>query len=472
MVEDVMQDANGAVRVLDRHLVTGRGAVDRATHNSLIGGLYSIEGDVARELQAELVTNWTYGRTNPPITENRTERFPLYVDVDLKVPVPTLSHDAIEKIANVTCQRIALYYADNPDPSLIDCVACARDGEAKQVAGGNHKHGIHLHFPKLIVDFETVSHILPGIYAGLGFEDWKTELGVSTINWEEAVDRAVYGSDKRVSGGLRMLYCPKAELCSECKGAFRACGTCGGKNNRRVIDRRVYAFSMVVSRRPDGVYAKNDEMGVELCRNRTTIMRRTSVRTFSALTPHFKAYVGCPPPLDVSRKRRSQPATSNNETQVFDEEAKRAARQLLVKHSERYANSQFRIYHAPRRNCPDAFRIRLMGDGATFCLNKGEEHARNTVYMEVHKAERGGGYQCWMRCYCRCPVPRFGSNNTCRDYRSPPKPVEFMELNALRSTLKPACEPCEEKPVPTSFGAIEEEARRVASELVKRKREA
>ena len=440
---------NEVHRFLSRVNERNKRAGGQVTHTLITGAkMILTEGDDMQELRAHIADVIRYNadlldptRTCAPcLTELHTHIFPMYVDVDLRVPVAALARATIERIAAILCRQLLRFYpeADARGP-LSRCVVCARSGDATSDAEGRYKHGLHLHWPEVVVEVDQARQILESMTAGLDREVWTEALGVARVDWEEALDRSVYNT------GLRVIHCPKARKCTACNGKADApCSTCGELNNRHEIDPRVYRFAMALQ---GG--ALSDEYRRELHAPLTRLVKATSVRVdtrfVNEVTPGYRIYDGCPPVRAGAGGKRKRPgapgAPSADEKRLGRayrerEEVVHPAkleimRRLVTRHHPEYANSTLKVRVAEFKGVRK-YSVLLSGDGSRYCMNKRDYHRGNNVFMEVWKDRNhsNGGARSVMRCWCRCPVVRVGGG-PCGTYTSPVVPVEDDDARVL-----------------------------------------
>ena len=205
----------------------------------------------------------------------------------------------------------------------------------------------------------------------------------------------------------------------------------GGGGRGRGID----APSRAVQQGPGLVESPSEASNI------ASLLRRTTVRVPNGTpeTPGYRRYVGCPPvPQNamVNKKRkaggaarggtggaggskfRRQPAITNPAILAI-------VRKHLRLHSENYANSSMTVQY----DGSSTYRVLLSGDGATWCRNKGDEHNRQHVYMEIVRGN-GNRYEARMRCWCQCPTAR-GSGVLCKAYKSPTTILDANEVGIL-----------------------------------------
>ena len=434
---------------------------DVVTHTLLCGGTYCAIGDNLATLRERLAQSLSENGEVPPLIEMHSFVFPLYLDLDAAVLVPTVTDAALERIVRVIHDRICKYYRDGDlDPSTFDMIVLtkkrvtqrptlqdpsaftttaedATEAATHDPTPNRYKHGVHIHLPNLLVTAERALDMREGILMGLNMNDWTVELGEARPNWADIVDKNVYGSS------LRMIGAPKATKCDACKHDDR-CIVCRRLNNKYVIDLRVYLLRLAFR---EGT--RSDEMFRELTQSVVprTLVERVSVRADGkAETPHFKLYDGCPRRSTKPGKRGREngdpiPASHRSADVVSDPVKLGALKDQLMLHSERYAECTVNVARVNK----GSIYVTLIGDGATYCLNKRDFHNRNRVYMLVRRSKGANTYESVMRCYCKCaavrpgevlriPDGRFRIGGPCSDFFSSPRTVPAARAALLFAT--------------------------------------
>lgn len=407
---------------------------DPPTHLSLIGGKYKVDAADMDKFHGLVARLLNAGGTMPPLTENHTVVFPLYMDLDGKFAAETLTDAAAETITAVVVTQVARFYAERERPPR--CVVLTKTGSAGRVANGTaYKHGMHLHFPDLFVTVEQARQICMGVINGLmAFTGWRSLLGNDPIgDWHDIVDASVY------NGGLRMPGAPKATKCKVCMGTG-GCNECYGINRFHVIDTRVYVLRMVLT---DGVRDTTHEQ--HLCANTARLLKACTVRKDGVTpTPGYAVYAGCP----EVRAKRKQPTEDKMRTserrykvEITDRTRLEVLKRILDGFGAVYANC--RITSARRHE--NRIRAYLAGDNATYCFNKGGHHTSNRVYLELYPERTRKHTVAVMKCFCPCVTGARNSGLPCRQFATkPPKTLLKDDADVLFDDTF-ACQECEEE---------------------------
>lgn len=391
-----------------------RTADNPATHLVLTGGTYQINRDEDfDELYMKLADHLgVSGVEMISVSENRTMTFPMYFDLDMKLPVPVLTHDAIRAVLCILIRQTLRFYPEDAHGRLGYVVVLDKTGEAPRVSADSalYKHGLHVYFPRLLVDVNRAFQIRIGVLNGLMYHtgSWTEALGTDPGDeWNNIVDEAVYRT------GLRMPYSPKATKCRACYGGN--CDACKGQNKRHVIDERVYNLCMVLD-----AHGERDAAEETILKgNMSRFLRACTVRapSIASVTEGYEIYPGCPQltssqlynvsgvgggkrknplPLASLSGAASKRATERRFTEVLTSPKVNA---IVLKYLKRFYEGYADCWTEVRRG-GNTVRVALRGDNSKYCINKRGFHRSNNVYMEFVRS--GEHARVFMKCYCPC----------------------------------------------------------------------
>lgn len=408
------------------------------THTCMTGGKYHLDAAKQNEFY-DIVAKALEQQPDvviPCVTEQRTTVFGLYIDFDGKFPVEDLTPAAIEKFMSAVTRQLRRFYEGVQEErwkKLSRSIVLRKTGGVEMTGDGLYKHGMHIHFPNLLVKGDQARQIRLGIINGLIVMTWKEEFGIERPDWDTVIDHQVY------TNGLRMVGAPKALKCKTCgaKPEIRACKECFKMNFGHHIIPHVYLLSMAFEN--GGVSQEYYDL---LKKNTNRLVRATSVRSeHLEETEGYKVYDGCPPYQEGGGARRNgkRPiGVVNGDVAKMDSKFRAAdditdpakvevIHQLMCNHSEMYRS----CYPTKIRKTNDTtIKVTIGGDNATYCLNLRGKHRSNRVYMEISKGGKGARmYGSSMKCFCRCATPRAGevprpgdpipiSNRTCGEFTS------------------------------------------------------
>lgn len=176
------------------------------------------------------------------ISEVRTDPiFRLYMDMDI-TSADELDPIGYVKTIHKTIMEM-LWYRNNPEKKLDRVtgrmiVLCAK---SKKLLKGV-KTGVHLIWPGIHVDQETVLWLRSGVLQRLVYEYGERKEDVTENPWEDVIDSSVYDKGK----GLRMIGSWKAERCKVClkESIDYDCSHCGNANF--FGENRPYEFRMLL----------------------------------------------------------------------------------------------------------------------------------------------------------------------------------------------------------------------------------
>lgn len=394
----------------------------------------------------------------PPLVEQHTLVFPMYVDLDFKIPVNEIAASAWEKLMAVLTSQLQKFYDPlTQTPDQFDAILLVKTHKDGSVCKGVpckdapelFKHGAHVHFPRVHVTATQALQIRLGFTSGLNNmqHDWVPHLGLTRPAWDDIVDEGVY------SHGIRMIGAPKAHKCA-CFTTKGLCTICDGHNNRHVIDDRVYWLYMAF--RDGRRYAPYEE---ELRRHTKGLIGEVSVRLpdSAVATPGYAIYAGCPPILPSSAStsgragKRARPSDSDAGrverkfrigNVVTDSFKVAIAKRQLVKHSDKYASCNVELRQSKTTMC-----VILSGDGSTWCANKRDYHKRNRAYMIIRRGTSASDYVSVMKCHCKCVSLREGEEKkfvdgskpmkrACKDFTSQEVQLNIADAKRLLATAE------------------------------------
>ena len=252
----------------------GSGVRSTATHTSMTGGRFHV--DSANQARFYQLLAAALGQSDlviPCLTEQRSTVFGMYMDFDGKFPVPTISEASIARFMSVVTRQIRRFYVDMSEEQwerrVSRAVVLHKKGDAEVQDDGRYKHGLHIHFPNLLVKGEQAERIRMGILNGLVVNTWTDDFGVERPNWDEIVDQSVY------SNGIRMIGAPKARKCGTCRAnaAVLSCSECKKQNLGHHITPSCYSLCMAFE---NGV--PSPDYFATLSSNATRLVRATSIR--------------------------------------------------------------------------------------------------------------------------------------------------------------------------------------------------
>ena len=340
----------------------------------------------------------------PSISEIHTVTFPLYIDMDFKIPLRDMNKETLTLIANITSAQIARCFPK--EMNGFRCVVCTKVlGGVRYGDNGLWKNGLHLHWPDLLVHVDTALELRECMKVGLEQVcDWSEHLGVRDPDWNDIIDEKVYRKNGRAerSGGLRMIGAPKATKCPNKHNLGVDCHMCKGLNNQHILDFNVYMPFFMIKL---GEY-------IDLQKNNSHYYLLTTVRCCDGVspTPGFQLYKGAPrPALPKEGKGKKGGEVPRSFTIIEDQDVCKVMRTLLIRQSPTYTTSKMEVFYDKKFN----YRVKLTGDHSTFCFNKGDYHSHSNVYMEVFKLTTNKVIS-RMKCWSSRPINRLSGDHCSR----------------------------------------------------------
>ena len=428
---------------------------NKSTHLCLTGGTYQINDPVKFvELYSKLGQHFRGedGEKNEMISvsENRTMVFPMYFDLDLKLPLPVLPPDAIQAVLRVLLRQTLRFFPESSHGRLGYCVVLDKNGTASAetaVRGGEevtyYKHGVHVYFPRMIVNANMAFQIRIGVLNGLMYHigSWTDVIGTDPgEEWNNIVDEAVYRT------GLRMPFSPKATKCRLCTPSGYCDGDkgCGGNNKRHIIDKRAYHLCMVLKAGGERDAEKESRLR-NVCALFTACTVRAPVDTPVAMG--YEVYPGCPrltpahlTTVSGANGKRKQPLSLTSLTSGASKRSSDRRFTVIVPNAQvrdvvsKYLalfHEGYSECHTEVKRCGNTIRVILRGDNSKFCTNKRSFHRSNNVYMEF--VRKGLDARAMMKCYCPCKTTDGGRRwGNCSDmHRFEFRLMDRTEANVL-----------------------------------------
>ena len=327
----------------------------------------------------------------------------------------------LDEVGELLSKQVARFF---PPDTVCTCIICHKSCGGVRHSAELFKHGLHVHFPGLVVTHERAKQIRIGVVMGLDERDWTTYLMVPRPSWEDIVDEAVYKASEN-GGGLRMAFAPKADKCRDCpkKAEHELCQSCGNENGKHKIDWSHYVlYKAFVGGVSDAALTQR------LAASPMQLWKHTTVRCAddTPLTPGFAVYPGCPllsllPGETSGGKKRARsgilgddagklPPKFRKYDEVTDPKIVAIMRRHLLHFSEKYESCRLSV----RWNGAQ-YRVLLSGEQARWCKNKKGYHNRQRVYMEVYRSKGAAHSVATMKCWCECKEVR-ASGMTCKAF--------------------------------------------------------
>jgi hypothetical protein len=367
------------------------------THVGLDGGRYNITEDrmsTFYELASHDIQNGSF----ISLAELRTKEFPLFIDWDVKLRNDQeYTKDMIINDVKIANSQIAKFFPPEKVNVLKTIILTAEPRELDDNDIGMIKYGIHIHYPKLIVDAEMAIQIRSSIIAGLEL------LSNLQVDWKKAFDCAPYGG----GGSLRMIGAPKANPCDHCKGNQKVqCYKC---RNTRYLEPipSYYKLCTCLTGNP----SLRDEEQEAIFKNTVKLLMATTVRTVEGtlVEQSYSVYKGCPIVETVFKENKSgkPPKIVDPEKQdivgfkayeqIHDQDLIAAATQVLQNYAKPHYKNAI-VSTLKKNKAGNVYVAGVTGEGRNYCLKQKRDHRRNRVFMKIKYDKKYSSYTVCMGC--------------------------------------------------------------------------
>ena len=186
------------------------------SHVLMDGGILSVPFDRLNDFYEKCVEVYTLGE-KIFVVEQKTENYNFFIDLDYKDETE-LTLTQVESICKIICDKVSKF--EGAGQALISIA------EPKEVSNKLIKTGVHINWEGFTVNRSSAIAIREHVIDTL-------KLVYGSVNWEDVVDSAVYGSsDRKTKGsGFRMPFSHKRAKHEKCSG--QGCKECN--NTGKVI---------------------------------------------------------------------------------------------------------------------------------------------------------------------------------------------------------------------------------------------
>ena len=186
------------------------------SHVLMDGGILSVPFDRLNDFYEKCVEVYTLGE-KIFVVEQKTENYNCFIDRDYKDETE-LTLTQVESICKIICDKVSKF--EGAGQALISIA------EPKEVSNKLIKTGVHINWEGFTVNRSSAIAIREHVIDTL-------KLVYGSVNWEDVVDSAVYGSsDRKTKGsGFRMPFSHKRAKHEKCSG--QGCKECN--NTGKVI---------------------------------------------------------------------------------------------------------------------------------------------------------------------------------------------------------------------------------------------
>lgn len=303
------------------------------SHVLMDGGVLSVPSDRLTDFYNKCIECIKVGE---PIfvVEQKTNIYNFFLDIDYKDEF-ALSLETIKLLTKVICDKVESFGGQ-------DCLISI----AKPKPCGNVlKSGVHMNWPNFPIDQTNALFLRQHIINLLTKIDKK-------INWEQVVDKSVYGSIERNNkgSGFRMPWSHKKAKHSECKG--HGCGAC-----------------------ESGKITESPYLPVFMYQNK-------NLETIDYTEPCLDIFIASTIRSEATESSQVPPPPDNIEivlkNQILDSELVAKLQQFITNNITGQTNFQITkiMKHEKSHSC---------GSTSKYCANVGRNHMGNHVWFSIYE---------------------------------------------------------------------------------------
>lgn len=324
---------------ISEKLIRGRMAGSGHSHTFFAGGKGKIEIDACPSIQRKYAIDLLVYEdkvTQRSALNNMIEfyvpsAFPFFVDIDWKTNREIDDIEALHLEYFKLVHQEACRFFPSADSKTTGMIVCGRPMVICKDTG-KETYGYHLHFPRLIVNWEQALTIREAMVAALVRTYYERDVAAGEEPWNQVLDPCVYhrnGHGLRLIGSFKMKTCKihdKGAVCRKQRYQVDTAGqpvtywpmlACDGDGTinealQRVIDQ---TFPVVHGQRgPARLFSpkelrviaqdKNAADAVAYVQRVMELVSLTSVRMLCEITPGFVVYDGAPRRVRLPRRER------------------------------------------------------------------------------------------------------------------------------------------------------------------------
>ena len=421
------------------------------THLLLDGGKLKIPDKLYGEFLKRYAQDIENGEKHY-IIEIKTPVFRLFADFDLVARVDQereTSQQIVDKLQ--IFQNVVSLFFGGANSGVLVCTA-----DDKPIGQEYVKTGYHLIWSDIYVTKETALLIRKGVVHLLEekFGERTKEKGFYN-SWVDVVDATVYNKN-----GLRMVGARKMVPCAVCKRSTEK--LCDSVNcvvmydkTRKIDEGRPYSLNkdltlLLMGNQSDfKIQSEGDQKeNTKLNWSYAEIINKTMIRTDKTETlfkvPTWIQFMKPIPTRSPTRSKIADSVQVSKESKDLVDEIENAKTKISSDSAIFQGLAQF-IKTAFKGNphykdiqitelmvCKNG-EYYIARTNSTFCMNINKNHKTNGIYFYINDYK--GLYQ---KCFCKCETAEGRvSGKPCRDYKSPPKPLN-SKLNKLLFPQKKA----------------------------------
>lgn len=368
------------------------------------------------------------------IQEARTDKFKYFIDLDMLHTEDTITDEEYDLIMKTVTDTVKLFFPDLSMHSNLKFMSLLLTSSSKKKEENRYKHGIHIIFPKIIVDSHS-AFLMREMMIENCLKVFGTKFALN--GWEDVIDQCVYA---RQSTGLRLIFSRKAIKC-KCKGKKKdsgepSCMECGGEGwYEDGDDGRPYTMKYAYD---DGL--RSEHVTKYLADNIVKLVDHASIRCKeeqTTISDGWVRYEGCPSYMEPSKTGKAKitgpiPKSFAGDRQAMKSwkltdlpEAQNAEKWKIVKNyiHNRLGYPEIRIKSLRVNAAGTQYFINVDGVKSNYCQNVRRDHNSNSIYFFIDS--RG----ICQKCFSRKATTEGRFNGLCKDFASKPKALSDNEQN-------------------------------------------
>lgn len=375
------------------------------SHVLMDGGVLSVPFDRLDEFYTKYVEAVNSG-DKIFVVEQKTETFNFFVDIDYKANA-ALSVERIEHLSRTICDRVA---------SLGGKSCLVSVAKPKKVANNKIKTGVHLNWEGYTVDQKAAVALRGHLLNFLKIED-------PNENWEEIVDKSVYGNPETGTkgSGFRLPWSHKKGKHNECGG--KGCAVC--ENTGKLTEGCYLPVFRYLHGTPFSMLMRvSPEPTIEL-------LKAATVRTIETIAATV------PEPATATTTLKKAPEGKFSRAQTKNEVDDQEIQTRLEAFIRMYLDGQGSMRINKIFKHDSAY---LIGTNSSYCENLGRSHNSNHVWFVANET-------CvYQRCFCTCETLQGRRNGFCKDFSGrkhmlPPTIANLLFPNKKADKIKAAIRP-------------------------------
>ena len=318
------------------------------------------------------------------VVEQKTNIYNFFIDIDYKDD-EALTLEQIQQFSQTIFSKIKSF--SRADQTCIVSVAKPKPKDCKI------KSGIHMNFPKMLVDQHRAIQLMYHLIHTLG------EI-YPHIDWPKFIDPAVYG--KLGSGsngsGFRMPWSHKKSRHDGCKG--NGCELCN--RSGKITEVSYLPIYLLENHDITELPIENPPM--------KELLKLTALRSDQSVSECVTVPDAIVQgPNKPKYKKEGEFTTAQNKQIITDETLRRKIEVFINKHMKGQGNTRIKKI----LKWKDHFLIEA---DSKFCENLNRDHSSNRIYFFVHGIHK----TIYQKCFCTCETTEGRRHGFCKDFSGRP----------------------------------------------------